>query len=120
MAEPLSAAHWPVEVAPAGHRFDVASDETVFAAAARAGLRWPTVCGGNGSCGTCASTVTGGAENCSPIGPLERETLATVLRQPTDGGRRLVCQLRISGPVTVLRRGVRPAASTPPPPQKGS
>ena len=117
MAEPLSGASWPVEVKPAGFRFEVADGETVFAAAARAGLRWPTVCGGNGSCGTCASTVTAGTEHCSALGPLERETLGTVLRQPADGGRRLVCQLRISGPVTVLRRGVRPA---PPQQAKGS
>jgi 2Fe-2S ferredoxin len=110
MAEPVSDATWPVEVRPAGLRFDVTGDETVFAAAGRAGLRWPTVCGGNGTCGTCVSAVTDGAEHCSPIGALERETLTDVLRQPADGGRRLVCQLRVTGPLVVTRRGVRPSA----------
>jgi len=96
-----------VEVRPSGLRFDVGDGETVFAAAARAGLKWPTVCGGNGSCGTCVSTVVGGAEYCSPVGPLEQEVFDTVLHQPLRD-RRLVCQLRVTGPVTVLRRGVRP------------
>jgi 2Fe-2S ferredoxin len=97
-----------VEVRPSGLRFEVGDGETVFAAAARAGLRWPTVCGGNGSCGTCVSTVVDGAEHCSPVGPLEQEVFDTVLHQPLRD-RRLVCQLRVSGPVTVMRRGVRPA-----------
>jgi 2Fe-2S ferredoxin len=82
-----------VEVRPSGLRFDVGDGETVFAAAARAGLKWPTVCDG--------------AEHCSPVGPLEQEVFDTVLHQPLRD-RRLVCQLRVTGPVTVLRRGVRP------------
>jgi 2Fe-2S ferredoxin len=106
--EHVSGQGFPVEVRPAGLRFEVAGDETVFQAAARAGLRWPTVCGGNGTCGTCVSGVVEGAEHCSPPGAQERETLRDVLRQPLSAARRLVCQLRISGPVTVMRRGVRP------------
>lgn len=102
----------PVLVQPSGVSFDVRPDETVFQAAARAGLRWPTVCGGNGSCGTCVSTVLEGAEHCSAVGPLEQEVFDTVLHQPLRD-RRLVCQLRVTGPVTVLRRGVRPTATDP-------
>jgi ferredoxin, 2Fe-2S len=103
-------ATWSVEVRPSGLTFDVADgEETVFQAAARAGLLWPTVCGGNGSCGTCFSEVLEGLEHCSPIGPLEHETVTQVLRQPAQTRRRLVCQLRITGPITVQRRGVRPS-----------
>ena len=100
-----------VTVQPSAVSFAVRPDETVFAAAARAGLRWPTVCGGNGSCGTCCSEVIDGHGACSDIAGLEAETLANVLRLPLDGKRRLVCQLRLNGPVTVRRRGVRPMPS---------
>ncbi len=96
-----------VVVVPSGLQFEVEPGETVFRAAARAGLRWPTVCGGNGTCGTCLSSVVTGTEHCSPPGPLERETFETVLRQAVRPERRLVCQLRLTGPVTLRRRGVR-------------
>jgi 2Fe-2S ferredoxin len=119
MSEPTFAAAPPagtVEVRPSGLHFDVAAGESVFAAAARAGLRWPTVCGGNGTCGTCVSTVVEGDEHCSPVGDLEQETFAVVLRQRDRQDRRLVCQLRITGPVTVSKRGVRPGPAAPAPP----
>lgn len=113
MSEPT----FPVEVRPSGLHFEVAADETVFQAAARAGLRWPTVCGGNGTCGTCVSTVIDGDEHCSPVGAHEQETFAVVLRQRDRQGRRLVCQLRITGPVTLSKRGVRPKSPVPERPQ---
>jgi ferredoxin, 2Fe-2S len=102
--------HW-VTVQPSGARFQVQPGETVFAAAARAGLRWPTICGGNGSCGTCCSQVVDGHSACSDIGQLEAETLSTTLRLPLDGDRRLMCQVRLTGGLTVRKRGVRPAPS---------
>jgi 2Fe-2S ferredoxin len=101
-----------VTVRPSGVSFAVTSGETVFAAAARAGLLWPTICGGNGNCGTCCSQIIDGRDGCLPIGEHEFETLSTVLRAPTDGSRRLVCQLRIETDVTVQRRGVRPRPLT--------
>jgi 2Fe-2S ferredoxin len=97
-----------VTVQPSAAAFAVEPGETVFAAAARAGLSWPTVCGGNGTCGTCCSELVDGQDACLPIGGIEAETLATVLRLPLDGRRRLACQLRLSGPVVLRRRGVRP------------
>jgi ferredoxin len=102
-----------VTVQPSGVRFAVGTGETVFAAAGRAGLRWPTICGGNGNCGTCCSQIIEGQDGCSPIGEHEFETLSTVLRAPTDGSRRLVCQLQIKTDVTVQRRGVRQSLPTP-------
>ena len=95
-----------VAVLPSGVELDVGDGEDVFAAAVRLGYRWPTVCGGKGTCRTCFVEVDEGAENCSPMGPLEREGIQA-LRRPVDGRTRLACRLRVAGPVTVTRRGVR-------------
>ena len=86
--------------------------ETVFAAAARLGYSWPTQCGGVADCGSCISNITEGVDNCAPPGDLERETIARVRpgRHQHDPSFRLACQLRITGPVTLTKRGVRPLA----------
>jgi ferredoxin, 2Fe-2S len=99
-----------VRVLPAAVELSVAPGETVFAAAHRAGYAWPTVCGGLGDCGTCLSQVAEGQEHCLEPGDLERETLARVLPgRPGAGARfRLACQLRVTGAVTLSKRGVRP------------
>jgi ferredoxin, 2Fe-2S len=102
-----------VTVKPSGITFAVGTGETVFVAAARAGFSWPTICGGNGNCGTCCSQIVDGLEGCSTIGEHEFETLSTVLRAPTDGSRRLVCQLQVTADVSVQRRGVRRASAEP-------
>ncbi len=95
-------------ILPAGVTIAVESGETVLAAARRAGLRWPTVCGGDAECGTCWALVEEGAEHCSAMAEDERArlSLGVKAREPRA---RLACQLRVSGPVTVSRRTVRPA-----------
>jgi ferredoxin, 2Fe-2S len=103
--EPVTVTH-RVAVRPSGAEIEVLDGEDVFSAARRLGYRWPTVCGGKGTCRTCFLEVDEGAENCSPVGPHEREGIQA-LRQPVDGRTRLACQLRIVGPVTVTKRGVR-------------
>ncbi|MET7689586.1 2Fe-2S iron-sulfur cluster binding domain-containing protein [Streptomyces sp. NPDC005483] len=95
-----------VAVRPSGVELDVLDDEDVFTAAQRLGYRWPTLCGGKGTCRTCFVQVEEGAENCLPVGPLEREGIEA-LRRPVDGLTRLACRLRVQGPVTVTKRGVR-------------
>ena len=95
-----------VTVLPSGAVLDPAPGETVFAAAARAGYRWPTVCGGLGTCRTCLMVVESGRENCSPIGDLEAEGL-DALKEPRDGVRRLACQTSVTGDVMVTKRGVK-------------
>ena len=77
---------------------------------------WPTTCGGQGICTSCACTVENGAENLDPLGRSEQKALAaefsegTILRQQL----RLACQARVRGNVTITKRGVRPAhPSTP-------
>lgn len=96
-----------VTVQPAGIRLDPEPGETVFAAATRFGYRWPTVCGGLGTCRTCLMVVEAGAEYCSPIEDWEAEGL-DALKEPRDGVRRLACQTRVSGDVVVQKRGVKP------------
>ena len=95
-----------VTVRPAGVCLDPLAGQSVFAAAQAAGYRWPTVCGGHGSCRTCVMTVESGLENCSVIEDWEAEG-PEALRLPLDGSRRLACQTSVSGDVVVHRRGVR-------------
>lgn len=99
-----------VTVQPSGIRLEPGPGETVFRAAARQGYRWPTVCGGLGTCRTCLMVVEDGRENCSPIEDLEAEGL-DALKEPRDGVRRLACQTRVSGDVVVTKRGVKRIAS---------
>jgi ferredoxin len=102
-----------LRVRPSGIEFDVGLDESVFSAAERHGYRWPTVCGGVGSCTTCFAVVVEGAENSSGVSRFEREGLSRIDLPPDIAGEvRLACQLTISGDVTVVRSGVRPRRTT--------
>lgn len=102
-----------VTVAPSQVTFTVEPGETVMSAAHRAGLRWPTVCGGNASCGACLSVVDDGTEHCSPISGEEQETLDRVARVTAAGPQRLACRLTVDGDVRLVRRGVRPQTPVP-------
>lgn len=95
-----------VLVQPVGIRLTPEPGETVFAAAQRSGYRWPTVCGGLGTCRTCVMKVEEGREYCSAIGELEAEGL-DALKEAKDGVHRLACQTSVSGDVVVHKRGVR-------------
>ncbi|WP_449351030.1 2Fe-2S iron-sulfur cluster-binding protein [Streptomyces shaanxiensis] len=55
-----------VAVRPLGVELEVLDGEDLFTAAQRLGYRWPTLCGGKGTCRTCFVQVDEGAENCSP------------------------------------------------------
>lgn len=81
-------------------------------AAHDAGLFWPTTCGGQGICTTCTCAVESGAENLDEMGRAELKTLTADLSEATIRSRRLrlACQARVSGDVTVTKRGVRPDA----------
>jgi len=97
-----------VRIEPSGVELSVPDGQTVFHAARQAGYRWPTVCGGQGTCRTCFVRVSDGHDHCSAIAALEREGIEA-LRRPLDGRTRLACQLRVTGPVTLTRAGVRRA-----------
>ena len=62
------------------------------------GMPHASMCGGRARCSTCRVRVLGGAENCLPPLPAERETLA---RAHTGSDIRLACQLRPIGDVVI-------------------
>lgn len=99
-----------VIVLPDGIRFEAKDGQTIMDAAHEAGLFWPTTCGGQGICTTCACVVESGAESLQPMGRSELKSLSEDLPAPTVRARRLrlACQARVTGDVTVTKRGVRP------------
>jgi len=59
------------------------------------------VCSGRARCGTCRVRVEAGAERLSPMGEVERKTLARVRAAATD---RLACQARVLGAGVAVTR----------------
>jgi 2Fe-2S ferredoxin len=98
-----------VRVEPAGFEIEVPPEHTMMAAAVAQGYYWPTTCGGEGRCTTCAVEILEGAEQLSPMGRAERNALSEG-RGPgaANSGLRLACQVLLSGDVTVRKAGVRP------------
>lgn len=108
-----------VTVEPIGIRLELTGpDETVLAAARRCGLRWPSQCGGNASCGTCAVEVHPPATGLSPVAADEHERLTFVYgtaSAPAGRTRRLACRLRLLDGDTVLtKRGIAVLGSNTP------
>jgi ferredoxin len=98
-----------VEILPIGLTLVVPDGETIMSVALANGWRWPNVCGGEAACGVCVLEVQQGMENASPIGRDEAVRLAFI-RKADKPGARLACQLRVSGPMRVLKRGARLSA----------
>lgn len=109
-----------VRVEPAGVTFDLLEGESLLAAAARAGYRWPTVCGGLAECGVCVVEVLEAEpDEREPANPAEEHRLASVPERRLRPGAvlRLACQFRPgSGDAVVAKRGVRRRDPAPPPP----
>jgi len=99
-----------VRVEPESFEFEAADGQTIMDAAHESGLYWPTTCGGQGICTSCACTVENGANNLDPMGRSELKTLAEEMGEATVKARRLrlACQARVHGDVAVTKRGVRP------------
>lgn len=98
-----------IRVLPGDLSVEVGEGETLMAAAERAGLRWPTVCGGDGTCQTCFIEAREGDISSPLPGPTEvagLHTLAERMDFPA-GTVRLACQFRPSTDATVWKRGVR-------------
>lgn len=91
---------------------EVAAGESLFEAALRQGLDWPTMCKGQALCGLCWCSVQEGASHLSAMENTERKRLEAVDRI-ADPRIRLACQLRVHGPVTVSRRSVRRTPARP-------
>jgi ferredoxin, 2Fe-2S len=97
-----------VHILPLDVSVDAAEGSSIMEAANAAGLYWPTTCGGQGICTTCAATIISGAENLSEVGRSERRSLLEG-RGPSalSSGLRLCCQARVYGAVQVRKPGVR-------------
>lgn len=100
-----------VTIQPLGLTLEGEEGATIMEAAWAHGLYWPTTCGGQGICTSCACTVESGWENLEEMGRSERRTLASELGEEAVAGRRLrlACQARLRGDVVVSKPGVRPA-----------
>jgi len=97
-----------ITIQPADIVIEGKPQDTVMAAAQAQGYYWPTTCGGEGRCSTCALTVITGAENLSEMGRSERKTIEAELSPSALArGTRLACQARVLGDVEVLKPGVR-------------
>ena len=83
-----------------------------MAAAQAVGYYWPTTCGGEARCTTCACEVIEGAAALTPMARAEERALVTE-RGPRVLGTavRLACQARVrdaAGEITLNKPGVRP------------
>ena len=106
-----------IDVEPSRVSFAIRADETVMAGALRNGYSWPTICGGQGACGTCVALILEGQEHLSPMQAREETSLrvvASTLPSPLPSslpGRgqcwRLACQTKVSGDVRLRKIGVR-------------
>jgi 2Fe-2S ferredoxin len=97
-----------VTVLPIDLALEVAAGQTVMESAHERGYVWPTECGGNASCGLCVSIIREGVDHCGVMSDEERDTLQRTMGA-VDPSRRLACRLTVTGPVTLTKRGVRPA-----------
>ena len=100
-----------VRVEPSGTVVDVREGEALMAAAARAGYRWPSICGGLAECGACVVELIVAAPDQFQAGnEKERDRLSTVPehRLRPEAVLRLACQFRPGTTDTIVRkRGVR-------------
>jgi ferredoxin, 2Fe-2S len=97
-----------VTIQPLGVAVEARAQDTIMAAAQAQGYYWPTTCGGQGRCTTCALTVVSGQENLSEMGHSERQAIEAELGSVALArGARLACQARVLGDVVVLKPGVR-------------
>jgi 2Fe-2S ferredoxin len=97
-----------ITIQPLGVAVEARRQDTIMAAAQAHGYYWPTTCGGQGRCTTCAFTVVSGQENLSEMGRSERRAIEAGLGAAAVArGMRLACQARVLGDVEVLKLGVR-------------
>lgn len=98
-----------IKILPLDREIDAQAGQTIMAAARDSGLYWPTTCGGQAICTTCLCRIEAGAENLDEIGRSELRTMTEERSEAMvrENNLRLACQARISGDVTVNKRGVR-------------
>ena len=103
-----------VTVLPRGLTFKAQHGETVFAAARRSGLSWPTRCLGRASCRQCYLEVDDkNLAALSPAARLETEALRRLIMESVPGlHTRLACQAKVLSDVEVQRAGVHVATNS--------
>jgi ferredoxin len=99
-----------VTVLPRGVTVNVDSGQSVYEAAVKQDVLWPTTCEGLGTCHLCYMSVVEGAEHLEPVEPFEAEGLAEVVDTVGRGPVRLACQVRPKRDLVVFKRGVRARA----------
>lgn len=97
-----------VRVEPSGIEYEAVDGDTIMGAAQSAGYYWPTTCGGEGRCTTCACIVTEGQAHVEPMGRSERKALVEGRNEAAPARYRLACQARLHGDIVVEKPGVRP------------
>ena len=106
-----------IRILPLDAEITAGPGATIMGAARALGFYWPTTCGGEGRCTTCACEIVEGGDALVPMGRSERAVLveergSAVLATPL----RLACQARVEGGgamIVVRKNGVLP-------PQNGS
>lgn len=84
---------------PGGEAISVPRGYTVLEASRMVGRPHYAVCGGKGRCSTCRVQIIDGEENIPQCDAQEERTLSRI---NAGSGVRLACQLRPTGPVTVM------------------
>lgn len=99
-----------VRVLPDEITFEAEHGQTIMDAAHEHGYYWPTTCGGQGICTSCACVIDEGADQLEPMGKSEHRTLTEDRGEAAirSGKVRLACQARVQGEVVVTKRGVVP------------
>src|SRR5581483_3546288 len=100
-----------IRVLPLGVEIAAGEGDTVMGAAQASGYYWPTTCGGEARCTTCACEVLDGAAALTEMGRAERRALVAERGEAVLATRiRLACQARLTGAtlVVVSKPGVRP------------
>ena len=100
-----------IRILPLDVEIEAADGATVMGAAQALGYYWPTTCGGEARCTTCACEVAEGARGLSEMGRAERRALVAERGESVLAtSLRLACQARIAdhdATVVVRKIGVR-------------
>lgn len=100
-------------IEPLGETILLRAGETLMRAGQRAGLRWPTLCQGQGLCAQCWVKVTAGGAALGEPSTRELRALRIVPAPHQGPDTRLACQIAPDAPITVSRvQIVRDSAPT--------
>jgi ferredoxin len=89
-----------VKLEPLGLSITVHEQEPLLQSLQRAKVELAAVCGGEGTCGTCALQVFAGGNALTPMQTLERSTLKNIRKDPAS--YRLTCQTCATGQEVVF------------------